>query len=96
MVAGHQTSAFLLLNKGLEQTNGMAKRLIVTCVIFFVLVVMVHVPILIRILWHMSRGTATGIGFVVGSLTENVFRVVVLSILAALAYWLSGKLLRHK
>jgi len=68
--------------------------MMVACLIFFVLICGLHLPVLQRIYRHMSTGKATGIGFVVGSPTENLFRVVVLAVLAALAYWLSGSLLR--
>ena len=71
----------------------MAERLIVACVIFFVLLVVLHLPVLIRIYRHMSKGSGTGIGLVMGSPLENVFRLVIVLILATLAYWLSGKLL---
>ena len=72
----------------------MLRRALLTCLIFFVLLFLLMLPVLIRIYVRMSRGGATGIGFVRGSLTENLFRVVVLLILAMLAYWLSGKFLR--
>lgn len=69
------------------------KRLIVTSAIFFLLITALVVPDLIRIRRRMSRDTATGVGFVVGSRTENLFRIAVLCVVAIVAYWLSGRLL---
>jgi hypothetical protein len=47
-------------------------------------------------LYHAYRavlnGHATGVGFVRGSAAENTFRLIILLLLAGLAYWLSGKL----
>jgi hypothetical protein len=72
----------------------MLKRLIVASVIFLVEIAVLMLPILIGIYRGITRERATGIAFVLGSATENVFRIVVLLILAILAYWLSGRLVK--
>ena len=43
----------------------------------------------------VSEEHATGFAFVLGSPAENVFRVLVLILLAVGAYWASGRLVSH-
>ncbi len=72
----------------------MLKRLLAASVIFSVsLGLFIFLP-LIGIYRDISKGRATGIAFVVGSAGENTFRIGILIVLAAFAYWLSGKLIR--
>jgi hypothetical protein len=72
----------------------MLRRLLVASVIFFISLGLFMLPSLITIYRGMSEG-ATGFAFVVGSAGENIFRVGSLIASAALAYWLSGRLIRH-
>ena len=71
------------------------KRLTVGSVIFLVLLAIVQLPSLLAAYRSISPERATGVAFVLGSPTEILFRVLVLVILIALAYWLSGKLVRQ-
>jgi len=66
-------------------------RLLVALGFFVLLLCALLVPDVIRIWRRMNRGKATGIGFVVGSRAENIFRLVVVIVLTIFAYWLSGK-----
>ena len=70
------------------------KRLAVAGVIFLVEIAVLMLPVLISIYRGITHERATGIAFVWGSATENVFRIVVLLILAMFAYWLSGRLVK--
>jgi hypothetical protein len=72
----------------------MLKRLLLTSVIFFISLGLLMLPSLIGIYRGISEG-ATGFAFVVGSAGENTFRIGGLIASIALAYWLSGKLVRH-
>ena len=72
----------------------MLKRLLVAWVIFFIALGLLMLPSLLSVYRGMSEG-ATGVGLVVGSAGENIFRICGLVAAAALAYWLSGKLIRH-
>jgi hypothetical protein len=72
----------------------MLKRLLVATVIFFVSLGLLMLPSLISIYRDISEGRATGIAIVVGSAGENIYRIGILVVSAAFAYWLSGKLIR--
>lgn len=72
----------------------MVKRVTVAVGIFFVLLGVLMLPTIIAVYRSLTRDEATGVGFVMGSPGENVFRVVVLLVLASIAFWLSGKLIR--
>jgi threonine/homoserine/homoserine lactone efflux protein len=70
------------------------KRLLLTGLLFFVLVAMWQAPFFIAAYRSISGGRATGVGFVMGSPAENLFRILMVVVLAFLAYWISGKLVR--
>lgn len=72
----------------------MIKRVAVAVGIFFVLVGVLMLPTIISVYRNLTRDEASGVGFVMGSPAENVFRAVVLLVLASIAFWLSGKLIR--
>jgi hypothetical protein len=69
------------------------KRFLVAAVILLSSLGLWLLPTLIRLYRAVERAEASGIGFVVGSVGENVLRLIVLLLLAALAWWISGKLL---
>jgi hypothetical protein len=71
----------------------MLNRLLLAFVIFFIALGLVMLPSLLTVYRGMSQGDA-GFDFV-GSAGENIFRVGGLIGSAALAYWLSGRLVRH-
>jgi len=70
----------------------MLKRVLVAALLFILLVLIWHLPVLLRI--FRSKG-AIGIGFVRGSLIENVFRIFILLLIGMLSFWLSGKLVNR-
>ena len=72
----------------------MLKRLLLASVIFFVLLGLLLLPSLLSVYRGMSRG-ATGVDLVTSSAGEDIFRVGGLIVSAALAHWLSGRLIRH-
>jgi hypothetical protein len=72
----------------------MVKRLLVSVPIFFVLLLLLLLPTIYRAYRVFSREHVTGFGFVSGSPAENAFRILVLVLIALVAYWISGKLLR--
>ena len=72
----------------------MLNRLLLAFVIFFTVLGLFMLPSLLAVYRGMSQGD-TGFAFVVGSAGENIFRVGGLIASLALAYWLSGKLVRH-
>ena len=72
----------------------MLKRLLVAWVIFFIALGLLMLPSLLSVYRGMAEG-ATGVAFVVGSAGENIFRIGGLLASLAIAYWLSGKLVRR-
>ena len=72
----------------------MLKRLLLASVLFFILFGLLMLPSLLSVYRGMSEG-ATGIALVAGSAGENIFRIGGLIVSAALAGWLSTKLIRH-
>jgi hypothetical protein len=72
----------------------MLRRLVVAGAILLVSLALLMLPMLIAVYRGITRDGASGIGFVVGSLTENIVRIAVLLVLAIFSYWLSGKLLK--
>jgi hypothetical protein len=72
----------------------MLKRLLLASVIFFVLLGLALLPSLLSVYRGMSQG-ATGVALVTGSAGEDIFRIGGVIVSAALAYWLSRKLIRH-
>ena len=71
------------------------QRFLIAAAIFLVLLGLVLLPTLLQLCRALSRGGASGVGIVVGSPAENVFRAVVLVLLLIAAYWVSGKLVRQ-
>jgi hypothetical protein len=69
------------------------KRLLLAALIFLGTIGILLVPALVAAYRAIAKGGGTGIAFVVGSVAENVFRVVILLLLALLAWWISGKLI---
>jgi len=72
----------------------MLKRLLLASVLFLILFGLLMLPSLLSVYRGMSEG-ATGIALVAGSAGENIFRIGGLIVSAALAGWLSTKLIRH-
>ena len=72
----------------------MLKRLAVAFGIFVVSLAVLMLPTVMAAYRNVTRGNATGLGFATGSASENVFRVLILLLLAFVAFWLSGKLVR--
>jgi hypothetical protein len=72
----------------------MLKRLLLASVLFLILFGLLMLPSLLSVYRGMSEG-ATGIALLAGSTGENIFRIGGLIVFAALAFWLSTKLIRH-
>ena len=72
----------------------MTKRLVAATLIFSGSVILLFSLQLGSTLLRMYRGRVTGFAFVIGSPSENLARILVLLLLALLAYWLSGKLVK--
>ena len=67
----------------------MVKRLLVSIPVFFGLLLLLLVPTNYRLL----SGRATGVSFVVGFFPAgNAVRILLLVLIALVAYWISGKL----
>jgi hypothetical protein len=72
----------------------MTKRLVVATLVFSGSVILLFSLQVGPTLLRMYRGRVTGFAFVIGSPVENLARIVILLLLALLAYWLSGKLVK--
>ena len=72
----------------------MLKRLLLASVIFLILFGLLMLPSLLSVYRGMSQG-ATRVDLVTGSAGEDIFRIGGLIVSAALAYWLSMKLVRY-
>ena len=75
-----------------DSGNKALKRLLVAALIFLGSIGVLLVPALVAVYRAIAKGGASGIGFVVGAMAENIFRLVVLLLLALLAWWIAGKL----
>jgi hypothetical protein len=70
------------------------ERLFIAIAIFSGLTVVLLAGLLLSAFVRICRGRASGFGLAGGSLTENCLRVRFLALLALVAYWFAGKLVK--